>query len=287
MKRAILFVAAFVLTAAALHAQTIVGTWQGTLPIAATAQGSTGGPGVRVIFTVEKNADGSFHGGLIWIDRGISFPLASVVFSAPNVTFAQTSAAPTYRGKLSADGKSIAGTWLQGDQTYPLTLELATADTLWKRNGPEPLPPMAANADPSFDVATIKPALPEEAHALFDLHARRFNATGMTATELIKVAYNVRGRQVLGGPPWLNDTRYDVVAEPDTPGLPSETRPAPWCTSCSPTASTSSPTPTSSSSLFLRSRSIPKARIPRPAIPTSAAAAACPAGGRATTSSCN
>jgi uncharacterized protein (TIGR03435 family) len=44
----------------------------------------------------------------------------------------------------------------------------------------------------------------------------------MTATELIKVAYNVRGREVLGGPPWLNETRYDVVAEPDTPGLPSE-----------------------------------------------------------------
>jgi uncharacterized protein (TIGR03435 family) len=127
-----------------------------------------------------------------------------------------------FRGKLSADGNSIAGTWTQGPQSFPLTLSLAAADTLWKREGPAALPPMAANADPSFEVATIKPALPEEAHALYDLRARQFNATGMTATELIKVAYNVRGRQVLGGPPWLNQTRYDVVAEPDTPGLPSE-----------------------------------------------------------------
>jgi uncharacterized protein (TIGR03435 family) len=67
-----------------------------------------------------------------------------------------------------------------------------------------------------------QPAKRGEQHALFDLHVRDFNATGMTATELIKIAYNVRGRQVLGGPPWLNQTRYDVVAKPDTPGLPSE-----------------------------------------------------------------
>jgi uncharacterized protein (TIGR03435 family) len=219
--RTILCAICLLAAVSSLHAQAIAGTWQGTLQIADTGQGSTGGSGLRIVFTVDKKPDGSLHGAMTLIDRGNSIPLTSTTFSAPNVTFA-LSEEVNFRGKLSADGQSIAGTWTEGPQSFPLALSLATPDTLWKREGPAALPPMVANADPSFEVATIKPAKLDEQHALYDLRARQFNATGMTATELIKVAYNVRGRQVLGGPPWLNETRYDVVAEPDTPGLPSE-----------------------------------------------------------------
>jgi uncharacterized protein (TIGR03435 family) len=224
MKRTILNLAVLLFAATSLHAQSqppsVAGTWQGALPVAATAQGSNGGSGLRIVFTIDKKPDGSLHAAMTPIDIGNATPLTSVTLSGPNVTFAVGDTV-IFRGKLSSDGHSIAGTWGQGQQTLPLTLSLATEDTLWHRAGPT-LPPMAANVDPSFEVATIKPAGIDEQHALFDLHARKFNATGMTATELIKVAYNVRGRQVLGGPSWLNDTRYDVVAEPDTPGLPSE-----------------------------------------------------------------
>ena len=218
-----IFVVSLVMAAATLHAQSITGTWQGTLPIAATGQGSgpaNGSP--RVVFTIEKNSDGSFHGGMTLIDRGTSVPFTSVTLSAPDVTFVQSVAGLNYRGKLSADGKSITGTWTQGNQSLPLTLELATADTLWKPEGPAALPPMAANADPSFEVAIIKPTGPDENNTLFDLHARKFASQHTSAKELIKIAYNVRGRQVLGGPSWLEETKFDVIAEPDTPGMPSE-----------------------------------------------------------------
>jgi len=40
MNRTILSVVSLVVTVAALHAQTIAGTWQGRLPIAATGQGT-------------------------------------------------------------------------------------------------------------------------------------------------------------------------------------------------------------------------------------------------------
>jgi uncharacterized protein (TIGR03435 family) len=149
-------------------------------------------------------------------------PLTSVTLSAPDVTFAQGDAGFSFRGKLSPDGQSIAGTWMQANRSYPLTLQLATADTLWKREGSAALPPMAADADPSYEVATIKPALPDEQHPVFDLRAHRFNATGTSAKELIKTVWNIRGRQVLGGPPWLEDKKFDIAAEPDTPGRPSE-----------------------------------------------------------------
>ena len=34
----------------------------------------------------------------------------------------------TFRGKLSADGKSIAGTWTQGNQSFPVSFALATPE---------------------------------------------------------------------------------------------------------------------------------------------------------------
>jgi uncharacterized protein (TIGR03435 family) len=232
MRRAILSAAAFILCAwvlvftaglpghsqSAAGAQSIAGKWQGTLTIA-TPQGNRDN---RLVFTIDKSADGSLHGGITFIDFDRSMPLTSVTFSAPDVTFAQGDAGFTIRGKLSADGRSIAGDFLQGDRSFPLTLQLANADTLWKREGPAALPPMAANADPSFEVATIKPAKPDEQHPIFDLRAHTFNATGTSAKELIKTVWNIRGRQVIGGPPWLEEQKYDIVAEPDTPGRPSE-----------------------------------------------------------------
>ncbi|MGA3131895.1 MAG: TIGR03435 family protein [Terracidiphilus sp.] len=216
--------AVFVLAAAftPLQAQSIAGTWQGTLSIP-TQQGASVNRNPRLVFTIEKSADGGFRGGITYIDFGSSIPLTSVTFSAQDVTFAQSDAGFSFRGKLSADGQFITGTWMQGDRSLPLTLQLATADTLWKREG-SALPSMAADADPSYEVATIKPATADEQHPVFDLRAHRFNATGTSAKELIKVAWNIRGRQVIGGPLWLDDKKFDIVAEPDTPGRPSETQ---------------------------------------------------------------
>jgi uncharacterized protein (TIGR03435 family) len=224
MKRAILVSAAFVFAAASvtLHAQSITGTWQGTLPIYGAAQGASVYGNPRIVFTIEKSADGSLHGSITFIDRGATVPLTSVAFAAPDVTLAESQAAFTYRGKLSADGKSIAGIWAQSNQSFPLTLQFATTDTVWTHVAPAPLAPMAADADPSYEVATIKPATADEQHPVFDLRAHRFNATGTSAKELIKVAWNIRGRQVIGGPPWLEDKKFDIEAEPDSPGLPSE-----------------------------------------------------------------
>jgi uncharacterized protein (TIGR03435 family) len=232
MKRAILSAAAFILSAGVFvlgtgspanaqstpGAQSIAGAWQGTLSYS-TPQGNRNN---RLVFSIEKGADGALHGGITIVDFDHSMPLTSVTFSAPDVTFAQNDAGFTFRGKLSADGQSIAGNFAQGDRSFPLTLELANADTLWKPQGSAALPPMAAGADPSYEVATIKPAKPDEQHPIFDLRAHTFNATGTSAKELIKTVWNIRGRQVIGGPPWLEEQKFDIVAEPDTPGRPSE-----------------------------------------------------------------
>jgi uncharacterized protein (TIGR03435 family) len=81
---------------------------------------------------------------------------------------------------------------------------------------------MAANADPAYDVAVIKPAPPEEQHPIWNLTAPEFHATGMSAAELIKIVYGVRGRQLINTAPWVADSKFDITAKPDTPGHPSE-----------------------------------------------------------------
>ena len=216
MKRLFLFavVGWALVLGAALPAQTITGVWQGKLP---------SGDNPRVVLKIEKASDGSLHGGYIRIDRSAEgMPLTTVTFAAPDFSVAQMYADVSYQGKLSSDGKSIDGVWTQGKQTYPLTLVLATAETAWKFDGPAAATAMSATADPAFEVATIKPTPPEGSPVIFNLRARQFISKGTSAKELIKIAYNVRGRQVLGGPSWIEDQKFDVTAQPDTPGVPSE-----------------------------------------------------------------
>ena len=81
---------------------------------------------------------------------------------------------------------------------------------------------MAASADPAYEVAVIKPAPPEEQHPIWNLTAAEFRATGMSAAELIKIVYGVRGRQLINMAPWVADSKFDITARPDTPGRPSE-----------------------------------------------------------------
>ena len=63
--------------------------------------------------------------------EGIALSAAS--FQAPNVSVEETFLNISYAGKLSADGKSISGTWTQDKQTYPVIFVLATPETVWKQ----------------------------------------------------------------------------------------------------------------------------------------------------------
>jgi uncharacterized protein (TIGR03435 family) len=208
---------------AVAHAQDIVGSWQGTMPSVQER------PSQRIVVKVAKKDDGSLKGTIVFIDNSPDGPpLMTVKYAAPDFSFGIGGIA--YHGKMGADGNSIAGTLVvpTGPSTtepLALTLARATPDTAWAYSGPAAPPPMAANADPSFEVATIKPTPPPaDGHALWTLGRRHFTASNCTAMELIKVAYFVRGRQIVDGPRWINDQKWDVVADTDSDilGQPSE-----------------------------------------------------------------
>jgi uncharacterized protein (TIGR03435 family) len=196
---------------AVAYAQSIVGTWQGTLP---------DGEGPRTVLTIADGGNGALRGSINFVDRSAdAFPLLSAIYNAPElkVAFGEFS----FRGKLSSDGKSIAGTWTQGNQSYPLTLALATPETLWTYSGPSTVPTMSPTADPSFEVATVKPSVPDAKNFGYSWRTRLFQARDNTVADLIRFSYQVRQRQIEGGPSWINELHFEVSGEPDEPGLPS------------------------------------------------------------------
>jgi uncharacterized protein (TIGR03435 family) len=79
-----------------------------------------------------------------------------------------------------------------------------------------------AQAPPSFEVATIKPAAPSsDGHTHINYPpGNRFSAANITLFTLMQWAYNMPEKQILDGPSWLSSTRFDIQAEADLADQP-------------------------------------------------------------------
>jgi uncharacterized protein (TIGR03435 family) len=217
MKNLIVFAAMAALQCGALAAQTLTGTWQGTLKVPQAPNGE-----LRVVVKISISDADKLKADFYSIDqRTPGIPATAV--SQSGSTFKMTIAAlnGNFEGKVSADAKAIAGTWTQG-APLPLTLVKATPETAWTI--PEPPPPpqmMNTNAKPEFEVATIKPSRPEERFSLLLNRSGMLNTTGTSLADLLKFAYDLHPRQIAGGPSWLESEKFDVSGKPDTAGMPS------------------------------------------------------------------
>src|SRR5258708_22481976 len=84
-----------------------------------------------------------------------------------------------------------------------------------------PPKPMARDASPAFEVATIKPSNPDETRDGFHSSGPRISADNESVENMIMLAYGVQGSQVVGGPPWIADRRFDINGLADRDGEPS------------------------------------------------------------------
>src|SRR6185312_14584260 len=151
MKKLVMLALALgVLAGGIARAQDVVGDWQGALDL--------GGGHLRVVVKVTKEK-GALGAKLFNADRGTPPMTASdVTLSGSTFKFAAQPMGVTFEGKLSADGKTISGAWTQGGRASPLEFVRATRETAWDIPSPPPPPKaMAADANPGFEVATIKP----------------------------------------------------------------------------------------------------------------------------------
>lgn len=193
----------------------IADTWQGTLHA---------GQDLRTVVKISKVDGGGYKAVFYSIDQGGSpLPVTKITLEGTTVKMSLTSIGGTYEGKLSADGKSITGNWSQGPNPLPLNLTRATPETEWTIPAPPPkLPPMDANASPSFEVATIKPTKPDEQRKAFLVRGRRFQTINVSLNEMISFAYGVHAKQVMGAPSWAETDKFDIDAQPDGEGAPSD-----------------------------------------------------------------
>jgi uncharacterized protein (TIGR03435 family) len=203
---------------AKLDPKDLTGQWQGTV----SAQPS----GQRIVFQVSKADGGGWKTVFNFIDliakgQGVPRP-ANLTISGSTVQIAVPGNGGNYRGQLSADGNTITGTWTQGGPEMTLSLLRTTPETAWDvPKPPAPMKPMAPDANPAFEVATIKPNPVGGSGNRFSMRGRNFSTINTSLEDLIVFAYDVHAKQILNDPDRIKEDKYDITAVPDAEGAPS------------------------------------------------------------------
>jgi uncharacterized protein (TIGR03435 family) len=218
MKKMVILMAALVLLAGpTLLAQDLTGTWQGVL--------RAGGRDLRTVFKISAAEAGGLRAVMYSIDQG-GQPIAvtPVTLQGSIVKMLAPGIGGTFEGRLEGDGSSMTGTWSQGGPNpLPLTLKRVAVDAAWAIPAiPAPPKAMAADASPSFDVASIKPSQPDRPGKAFTVRGRQFATINTTLTDLISFAYGIHAKQIAGAPAWVDTEKYDLTAQPEGDGQPNE-----------------------------------------------------------------
>lgn len=193
--------------------QIIVGTWQGTMHA---------GRDQRIVVKVARDENGQYKTDTFSIDSDARpTPADTTSFQDGVFRFAFRGFGGSYEGRMAPDGDTIDGTWKQMGNSLALTLTRATPETEWAipKAAPE-VPPMAADANPSFEVATIKPSKPGQGGKGLGFRGREFHTTNTDTNDLIAFAFGLDTRQIIGAPSWFDSDLFDITGLPDTPGRP-------------------------------------------------------------------
>ncbi len=194
------------------QAPDLTGIWQGTL--------NAGGHAIRLMLKI-SNDNGSLKAILYSIDQPAPpIPATSITEQGSAVKLTVVQIGLTYTGAVSGD--ALTGTWAQGSQSLPLTFAHVKPEAAWAIPEPAPrVPPMAANADPAFEVATIKPSKPDQQGKVFTIRGTRVLLINTTVEDMIKFAYGLNARQIGSAPAWMQTDHFDVTGQPDVPGTPN------------------------------------------------------------------
>jgi len=135
------------------------------------------------------------------------------------VRFALASDEASYEGKLSNDGASIAGTLMQDSRSYALNLVRVSDKDAWAIPRPERM--MAKDADPDWEVATVKPSRLNDPNAGMNSDGRYVHIVSKTVESMLIVGYGMHKKQIVNAPDWITTELWDVMGVPDVPGNPN------------------------------------------------------------------
>jgi uncharacterized protein (TIGR03435 family) len=199
-----------------LRAQDIAGTWQGAMLQAGKAQ--------RIVVKIAKDAGTGWHGVVYSLDSNMAYEgrvTTQMTLQGAELRFAIAPIDSSYQGTLSEDETSIAGTWTQSGTPSSLNLARATGDAAW--GIPKPDAPMAKDADPGWEVVSVKPRDPNDPsnNQSMSMNGRRFVILNRPVEGMLMFAYGIHKKEIVGAPGWIETERWDVQGVPDVPGHPS------------------------------------------------------------------
>jgi hypothetical protein len=113
-----LFASHSVCASTAQNQPTASGHWEGAIDVQGNA--------LEIIIDLTRSDNGLWKGAIAIPSQSLKgYPLSNLKVEGANVSFEMASAPglPTFKGKLSADGKSIAGELSQSGMTFPFKLD--------------------------------------------------------------------------------------------------------------------------------------------------------------------
>ena len=207
----------------------LTGSWQGTLDASASAANKA----QRIVLKVGHGGDAA-SGSVKSAWQGVEYSIddktygyegrntTAMSFEGGVVRFAIAPIGVTYEGRLGADGKSIAGQWVEGGQAHSLDLVRANGDAAWAI--PEEDKAMAKDADPDWEVVMVRPADPNQMNSGFQFHVRDQEVQRKTVQDMLLVGYGLDKSQIVNAPDWVRSEVWDAKGFANVPGQPSLTQ---------------------------------------------------------------
>jgi uncharacterized protein (TIGR03435 family) len=191
----------------------IAGTWQGT-------EHTPDGHDLRMVLKIAKDEKGVLSATLYSLEQGEIGPArGSVRFQEGKLRFVNDFPGLTYEGTMSADGNSMSGTMTYAKRSLPLALQRTKPEAEWAiPAAPAKIAPMAPDAKPDVEVATIKPTQPGNEQIMFSVHGGTLVIKNLTLGFIMSFAYDLPLRQITGEPGWMDTDKWDIEAKADTPG---------------------------------------------------------------------
>ena len=118
------------------------GAWQGTL--------DAGGTKLRLVLTVTKSDAGAYGGKLDSLDQGATIPIDTITVNGDAVRVEIKSPAIVYEGTLNKERTELTGTFIQGDQQFPLAFKRGEVMPPTGPTGPKPKPDYSAPPDAPY-----------------------------------------------------------------------------------------------------------------------------------------
>ena len=207
-------------------AQDIVGTWQGTL------HSPEANNDLRTVVRITRTDANGYRATLYSTVMDEPIVATKTAFENGRLSFSIGMSDGKYEGKMSADGKTLAGTWMEDSNPLPLNLKRTLPDAAWPIPGP--VKEMAADANPRLEATTVKPSRQGELGKGFRYEDRHFAAFNTDVNDLIAFAYGLHARQIVAHPAGSPPTVLTLMACPMCREIQTSGRWQGCCKSCCP-----------------------------------------------------